>query len=682
MPDIFESSMELEEEGWGKWVKRGLRSLLLVLVCILLVLGKHPGWDQSGVTGVLLRLLGILVLLVFLFFFEALEIAYSLLRDRNRDEFPDRAKILIDDMKARERFVYGAREWLVTLIVVAITTLLEYDPHWIPFYGAPSKAFEPAWHFIALILTALPILWLAQGPGKAWAKAAPLQALTFFMTRACWKLVTWVGTLIERLWLDLPEKTVGKLTSYLARSGSQLQLRPSNEGFFIAGLQRYGMAIHKISVTISIGKNGCHIHQKIVWFLLRYTGREFSRKLYLEGKPKEPALPKVLACTCPTINKSNEYEKLSGFLDQLSTDAAAVRALTEFDRKYFTVLDNACVPHVAKPVSDGKYTSLRFTAHNLQDYPLKPKESSFTLCVEHECEWDKSAFKTGAGESDSFEMSFEYPCRRYELKIQPDPGIILDEIVPTAEFMSKPHGDETRRLIEAYRQSLQDNADPNLCSALDYALPGAKYKYSWKILLAPTDTPHAPSPVGTVENPLVRYLSSGRQLLPQPTGPAPGPAVPAAPVAHPATVAPVAQPTASAPFDVFLCHNSADKPAVIKIAQLLKQKGIRPWLDIWELRPGLPWQRLLEEQIQNIRTAAVFVGASGIAPWQENEMRGFLEEFNNRRAPVIPVLLPDCPHKPDIPIFLKQMTWVDFRSSQPDPLEQLIWGITGKKAHE
>ena len=53
-------------------------------------------------------------------------------------------------------------------------------------------------------------------------------------------------------------------------------------------------------------------------------------------------------------------------------------------------------------------------------------------------------------------------------------------------------------------------------------------------------------------------------------------------------------------FDVFLCHNTKDKPAVIKVAEQLKQCGIVPWLDIWHLRPGFSWQRALEQQIDNL----------------------------------------------------------------------------------
>ena len=132
-------------------------------------------------------------------------------------------------------------------------------------------------------------------------------------------------------------------------------------------------------------------------------------------------------------------------------------------------------------------------------------------------------------------------------------------------------------------------------------------------------------------------------------------------------------------FDVFLCHNSADKPAVRRIGDQLKEAGLLPWLDVDELPPGQPWQPLLEQQIQNIRAAAVCFGAAGIGPWQEREMYGFLSAFVKRGVPVIPLLLPDAPSTPELPVFLSAMTWVDFRLAHSNSLTQLIWGITGKR---
>jgi DNA-binding NtrC family response regulator len=132
-------------------------------------------------------------------------------------------------------------------------------------------------------------------------------------------------------------------------------------------------------------------------------------------------------------------------------------------------------------------------------------------------------------------------------------------------------------------------------------------------------------------------------------------------------------------FDVFLCHNSEDKRLIKQLNNRLIKRGLRPWLDEQELRPGQSWQTLLEQQIEQISSAAVFVGKSGIGPWQEMELRAFLSEFVRRKCPVIPVLLSNAPKKPVLPLFLREMTWVDFRKTDPDPMRQLIWGITGKK---
>lgn len=131
-------------------------------------------------------------------------------------------------------------------------------------------------------------------------------------------------------------------------------------------------------------------------------------------------------------------------------------------------------------------------------------------------------------------------------------------------------------------------------------------------------------------------------------------------------------------FDVFLCHNGDDKAEVKQIGEELIKQGILPWLDEWELRPGEPWQRVLEQQIERIKSVAILVGKNGMGPWQQMEVEAFLREFVKRGCPVIPVLLPYASQEPPLPIFLRGMTWVDFRKQNPDPMNQLIWGITGK----
>jgi GTPase SAR1 family protein len=135
-------------------------------------------------------------------------------------------------------------------------------------------------------------------------------------------------------------------------------------------------------------------------------------------------------------------------------------------------------------------------------------------------------------------------------------------------------------------------------------------------------------------------------------------------------------------FDVFLCHNSNDKARVKHIGRQLMTAGVLPWLDEWELRPGIEWYEALEQQIDRIRAAAVFVGEEGLGPWQRQEVAAFLREFLRRRVPVIPVLLDTGPKEPPkLPVFLQGLTWVDFRNDRK-PLQRLIWGITGERPVE
>jgi GTPase SAR1 family protein len=132
-----------------------------------------------------------------------------------------------------------------------------------------------------------------------------------------------------------------------------------------------------------------------------------------------------------------------------------------------------------------------------------------------------------------------------------------------------------------------------------------------------------------------------------------------------------------AEFDVFLCHNVADKPAVRMLASKLRERGLRPWLDEDELQPGLPWQSPVEQQIQSIPAAAVIVGPR-VGPWQNQELYAFLTQFVERRCRVIPVLLPNV-ERPELPPFLGGLTWVDLGATTPDPYYQLEWGITGRR---
>jgi tetratricopeptide (TPR) repeat protein len=139
----------------------------------------------------------------------------------------------------------------------------------------------------------------------------------------------------------------------------------------------------------------------------------------------------------------------------------------------------------------------------------------------------------------------------------------------------------------------------------------------------------------------------------------------------------------SYPYDVFLSHNSRDKPAVEAIGRSLHARyGLQCWLDKWNLVPGEPWQEALEEALDQCQTFAVFVGNDGIGPWENEEYRSALEDrVRDKARRLIPVLLPGAPDARSLklPRFLRRLTWVDFRAGLGDEeaLHNLYCGIRG-----
>jgi hypothetical protein len=122
----------------------------------------------------------------------------------------------------------------------------------------------------------------------------------------------------------------------------------------------------------------------------------------------------------------------------------------------------------------------------------------------------------------------------------------------------------------------------------------------------------------------------------------------------------------SAPFDVFLSHNSKDKPAVETLARRLEDEAkLKPWLDKWNLVPGDPWQEAIEEALDQSCTCAVFLGPKGFGGWHHEEMRSALNQRvsqRERKFRVVPVLLPGAvmPERSKLPPFLTRLTCIPF----------------------
>jgi WD40 repeat protein len=123
-------------------------------------------------------------------------------------------------------------------------------------------------------------------------------------------------------------------------------------------------------------------------------------------------------------------------------------------------------------------------------------------------------------------------------------------------------------------------------------------------------------------------------------------------------------------FDVFLSHNSRDKPIVERAAERLRRAGLEPWLDLWALSPGGRWQEELAAGMRASSACAYFVGPNGEGDWEREELALAVDRAAlDRRFRLFPVLLPGVPEPYDrttLPPFLATRTWVDLRRGIDD----------------
>lgn len=131
--------------------------------------------------------------------------------------------------------------------------------------------------------------------------------------------------------------------------------------------------------------------------------------------------------------------------------------------------------------------------------------------------------------------------------------------------------------------------------------------------------------------------------------------------------------------DVFLAHNSADKPLIEIVCNKLKSRGLTPWLDKEKIPPGRWFQDVIQDAIKKISSAAIFISNNGLGRWEVVELRSFISQCVERKIPVIPVLLPGVEKIPDEFVFLNEFNWVKFKNdiNEEDAIDNLIWGITG-----
>ena len=97
-------------------------------------------------------------------------------------------------------------------------------------------------------------------------------------------------------------------------------------------------------------------------------------------------------------------------------------------------------------------------------------------------------------------------------------------------------------------------------------------------------------------------------------------------------------------YDIFLSHNAKDKPRVRRLAERLKQAGLRVWFDEWNNKHGDIIALKVDEGLEQSRVLLLCISPNALASgWVALERRTAIHrDPANEGRRFIPLLLADC----------------------------------------
>lgn len=127
------------------------------------------------------------------------------------------------------------------------------------------------------------------------------------------------------------------------------------------------------------------------------------------------------------------------------------------------------------------------------------------------------------------------------------------------------------------------------------------------------------------------------------------------------------------PAKVFISHSHQDSGFVSKLANDLMRPEILVWVDEWEIGVGDSLIDKIEEGISTSAYLAVVLTPRSVkSVWVREELKAaLLRQLDEKRVVVLPLLVEEC----DIPLFLRDKKYADFREDYSSGLAQLIAAI-------
>jgi hypothetical protein len=130
-------------------------------------------------------------------------------------------------------------------------------------------------------------------------------------------------------------------------------------------------------------------------------------------------------------------------------------------------------------------------------------------------------------------------------------------------------------------------------------------------------------------------------------------------------------------YDVFLSHNSKDKPLIEIIAEQLREDSLEVWLDKGNLDSGDSFPDEIQQAIENSKAVLFCIGSHGLGKWQKLEMNACRVSSVDGKLKIFTIILPSLENLPDGSeyVFLRQEIYLKWDGTNFQAIDSLIASI-------
>ena len=124
---------------------------------------------------------------------------------------------------------------------------------------------------------------------------------------------------------------------------------------------------------------------------------------------------------------------------------------------------------------------------------------------------------------------------------------------------------------------------------------------------------------------------------------------------------------------IFISYSRQDQAFVTNLAAALVKKNVHIWVDTWELKVGDSIISKVQDAIKTSSALIIVLSKSSVnSEWCKKELNsGLIRELEEKQVIVLPALIEHC----EIPLFLREKLYADFRTRFDEGLNSLLESI-------